>query len=113
MSDFSLNRDVVRRAQVAINASGYTPALVVDGGWGQKTAAGVVWARRKFGLAAVAVGGLDEALVAKLGLGAVAPKGASPGVVPTGDFANLVTFAQKFSQPLTQGSGIAPGFQAT
>jgi GH24 family phage-related lysozyme (muramidase) len=38
---------------------------------------------------------------------------ASFGADPPSEFASLVAFAHKFPQPLTQGTGIAPGFQAT
>jgi GH24 family phage-related lysozyme (muramidase) len=96
----------LKLVQAKINSLGYAPALVVDGISGLKTTAALSWARAKFGLPA---GGLDSALLSKLG---ISPS-VAPTTAPTGDFAPLATFAQKYGQTVSQGFGIAPGFQAT
>jgi GH24 family phage-related lysozyme (muramidase) len=99
----------LRLVQAKINSLGYSPALVVDGIAGQKTTLAIMWVRQKLGLGP---GGLDSALLSKLGISTLAP-GPSPTAAPTSDFAPLAVFAQKYGQTVSQGSGIAPGFQAT
>jgi len=39
----------VRQQQEAVNGLGYTPKLVVDDDWGEKTEAGVKWLQGKIG----------------------------------------------------------------
>jgi GH24 family phage-related lysozyme (muramidase) len=114
--DYSSNAELVRSAQGKINALGYTPALTVDGKWGPKTSAGVAWARIKLGVRSGS--GLDEAMLVALGLSSdpqkvspPSPTTSSPASLPK--FASLIAFASKYSQKVTQGSGVAPGFTAT
>jgi len=45
-----MNSDDVREAQRLINGQGYRPALVVDGGFGPLTRAGVEWVQHTYGL---------------------------------------------------------------
>src|SRR5271154_2602513 len=80
-ADLSANNDLLRQAQAKINVLGYTPALVTDGIWGPKTAAGIQWARTKFSLMG---SGLDESLIQALGLSIPPPSPSSgkPSAVP-------------------------------
>lgn len=48
--DYDSNTDVVRQAQTAINALGYSPALSEDGAYGPMTQAGIQWAQGQKGL---------------------------------------------------------------
>lgn len=64
-ADYSSQSELLKQAQTKINALGYSPALKPDGIWGPKTAAGVSWARAKFGLSA---GGLDDGAIRALGI---------------------------------------------
>ena len=114
--DYGTNAAIVKQVQAAINAAGYTPALTVDGGIGPKTTAGVKWLQAKKGLTQDGVIG-DATLKA---LGITSPKVDALVNTATGllaqlqkEFAPLLGWSQKFPQPLTQGKGIAPGFQAT
>jgi peptidoglycan hydrolase-like protein with peptidoglycan-binding domain len=93
----------LKLVQAKINSLGYAPALVVDGITGPKTNAGITWARSRVGLLP---GGLDASLLKALSISTPAPS-------PSGDFAPLAAFAQKYGQTVSQGSGIASGFQAT
>jgi GH24 family phage-related lysozyme (muramidase) len=99
----------LKLVQAKINSLGYAPALVPDGIAGPKTSAALSWARSRFGLPP---GGLDSALLSKLGVSAPAPA-PSPVSPATGDFTPLAAFAQKYNQTVSQGSGIASGFVAT
>lgn len=50
MANYSSNKTVMHRVQMAINAAGYTPQLVEDGVNGPKTIAGVKWFQGQHGL---------------------------------------------------------------
>lgn len=73
-ANYDGNQTVVKEVQTAINAMGYTPALVVDGEYGPKTTAGVKWAQTKKGITSDGIIG-DQTLSA---LGIASPGGSSP-----------------------------------
>lgn len=125
-ADYNTNAAVVKQVQGAINALGYTPALAVDGSYGPNTAAGIKWLQGQKGLTVDGVIG-DQTLGA---LGISPPGGLSvdsvTGAVKGGassaagiianlqqQFSALVNWSTKNPQPITQGSGVAPGFSAT
>lgn len=122
-TDYNANPTVVAMVQQAINAAGYQPPLTVDGAYGPLTEAGVRWAQGQKGLTQDGIIG-DQTLGA---LGITPPGGASidslTGAATStvaealaglaAQFQPLLAFAAKNPQPITQGSGIAPGFQAT
>jgi peptidoglycan hydrolase-like protein with peptidoglycan-binding domain len=121
--EYNSNPTVVRQVQTAINKLGYLPALVEDGSYGPMTAAGVKWLQAKMGVAQDGLIG-DQTLGT---LGITPPGGVSTGYVTgavTGaaaqalaalqqEFGSLLSWSNANPQPITQGKGIAPGFQAT
>lgn len=122
-ADYNSNSSVIKQVQAAINALGYAPPLTVDGAIGPKTIAGVKWVQDKQGVAQDGIVG-DQTLGA---LGITPPGGTSvqsavgavKGAASTAlaalqqEFAPLLTWAAHNPQPIVQGKGIAPGFQAT
>jgi peptidoglycan hydrolase-like protein with peptidoglycan-binding domain len=122
-AEFNANPTIVKQVQAAINARGYQPPLSVDGSFGPMTQAGIVWLQGQLGLAQDGVIG-DQTLGA---LGIASPTGTSintliglgKGTASAAlaaleeEFAPLLDWAQGQPQPITQGKGVAPGFQAT
>lgn len=90
-------------------------------GWQNSTAQAAVkaWQQMHGGLTVDGKYGPASAAALAQDLGA----GKAPGAYTTGashppstnggEFANLLTFATKYGQTITQGSGVAPGFQST
>jgi peptidoglycan hydrolase-like protein with peptidoglycan-binding domain len=118
-TDFNSNPTVVKQVQAAINAAGYTPALKVDGAYGPSTAAGVKWLQAKQGVDQDGIIG-DQTLgslgiTPPTGTSIASITGAAKGMLAAleAEFAPLLNWAKKFPQPVTQGKGVAPGFQAT
>lgn len=121
--DYTGNAQVVKEVQAAINAQGYSPPLTVDGAYGSASKAGVQWLQTRAGLTPDGIVG-DQTLGA---LGITPPSGVSveygKGVVKGAAAAAITALQQQFSplfswaasnpQPLTQGKGVAPGFNAT
>jgi peptidoglycan hydrolase-like protein with peptidoglycan-binding domain len=113
-ADYDSNPTVVKAAQSKINSEGYSPALTTDGIYGPNTKAGIEWYQQKHGLSVDGVLGPQTA--GSMGITAPAggaPTGGSSSSVDTSEFAALVTFSQKYTQTITQGTGLAPGFSGT
>jgi peptidoglycan hydrolase-like protein with peptidoglycan-binding domain len=116
---------VVKAVQTKLNALGASPQLTVDGQMGPETAAAITayQGTQNFPMSGL-TGAVDDATLAALGLtstGAPIPAAtpASGGSASAAlaaiqqEFASLISWATKNPQPITQGKGIAPGFQAT
>ena len=117
-ADYNSNAGIVKQVQTAINSMGYTPQLSVDGAYGPVTEAGVKWAQGSLGITADGV--IGDATLQELGITPPTVSGAAATVANTTNttleqaaFQPLLDWAQKNPQPITQGSGVAPGFQAT
>lgn len=122
-TDYNTNAAVVKQVQAAINAAGYAPPLTVDGKYGPATTAGVKWIQGQGGVTQDGIIG-DQTLGS---LGITPPGGTSIDSV-TGtvkgaasaalsalqsQYAALIAWAASNPQPITQGSGVAPGFAGT
>lgn len=122
-TDYNSNASIIRQVQQKINEAGYSPALTIDGAMGPKTTAGIKWLQNSQGVTPDGIVG-DQTLGA---LGITPPGGMSVDSV-TGaakgaaaaalsaiqsEFAPLLSWATSQPQPITQGKGVAPGFQAT
>jgi len=121
--DYNSKPAIIKQVQAAINALGYAPPLTVDGALGPATTAGIKWMQAQKGVAQDGIVG-DQTLGS---LGITPPGGTSVDSVTgavTGavsaalsalqsEFAPLISWATSNHQPITQGSGVASGFQAT
>lgn len=84
----------IESVQQAVNAAGYTPALVVDGIIGPKTTAGVAWLQQTSSYTRTD-GVLDDQFLANLGID---PTATTPGYA--GAAATTVTQGQAAPQPV-------------
>lgn len=128
MANYDGDPNKVRAVQTAINIAGYQPALVVDGTYGQKTAAGVKWFQGIHGLtqdgiigdqtmaaitqpppaaaqAIVAPLGALQAQIAQLQAGVTPPAAPSTALLPPAVAALAVAPSSGPNLPLT---GIRP-----
>lgn len=117
--DYTSNSTVVREVQTAINAQGYSPPLVADGAYGPKTIAGVKWLQTRAGLQPDGVIGEQTlgalGITPPTGVSVEYAKGAGKAAMAAvqQQFSSLMSWAAANPQPLTQGKGVAPGFNAT
>jgi peptidoglycan hydrolase-like protein with peptidoglycan-binding domain len=121
--DYNSNPAIIKQVQAAINALGYAPPLTVDGSLGEKTTAAIKWLQAQKGVTQDGIVG-DQTL-GSLGItppggtsvdsvtGAVTGAVASALAALQSEFAPLISWATSNHQPITQGSGVASGFQAT
>lgn len=127
MANYDSQPNVVKQVQAAVNAAGYQPALVVDGAYGPKTKAGVIWFQRQHGLtqdgiigdqtvaatiaptpqaAANPIGNLQAQLSA---LQAGVPTPPPPIVsTPVADMINLQPLTLRFGQPAAAAASVGP-----
>ncbi|MDE2020828.1 MAG: peptidoglycan-binding protein [Patescibacteria group bacterium] len=100
-ADYNTDVEIMKKVQAAINALGYTPALVVDGKIGPKTTAGIKWAQTQKGLTADGIVG--DMTLSALGLSsASSPSGSSvtpsKGSTKTVSIATVVKALKQASQ---------------